>query len=238
MKYLITVVTALFLQGIQAQSDANNVLCDSVVMTDGSVEMVQIQEVKRNKIVYIKCCEICTVPREFKRKNIDTLIYNLKKKTPNKVTVDETQIVKIETDPTKNFQVRQKSQSHTIHQGKKALVKIDTNIYKGVLTIIDDSTILIDNNRLSLSEIDMIAKPKTGKTIGLIIASFPIHLTGLIMIGFAPDGEYLYASGAALIGGSITAVILESKIGKRYPRIKKKKDGTIKQKWSYEIKSL
>lgn len=238
MKFLITLVTTLCLQSIHAQSDTNNVLCDSVVMTNGSVEIVQIHEIKRNKVVYIKCCEACAVPREFKRKNIDTLIYNSKKEIPNEVAVEESQIVTVKTDPTKYFEVEIEDYKLAIYQGKNVLVKIDTNKYRGVFGIVNDSTISVDNYQFSLSEIDMIAKPRTGKTIGLILASLPIHLTGLIMIGFAVDGVYLYATGPALIGGSITAVIIESRTGKRYPRFKKKKDGTIKQKWSYAIKSL
>lgn len=238
MKFLITFVTALCFNSIHAQSDGNSILCDSVVMIDGLVEIVQIQEVKRNKVIYLLCCEACAVPREFKRKNIHTIIYNPKDRIPNEVVIEEPQIVEVKTDPSKYFEVEIDGYKRAIYQGKKVLIKIDTNKYRGVLSIIDDSTIMVDNNRFSLSEIDMIAKPRTGKTIGLIIASLPIHLTGLIMIGFAFDGPYLYATGPALIGGSITAVIIESRTGKRYPRFKKKKDGTTKQKWSYAIKSL
>jgi hypothetical protein len=50
------------------------------VFNDGSVKVVQIQKVKSNKVVYFLCCNKCVAPREFKRHNIDTIIYNTEKK--------------------------------------------------------------------------------------------------------------------------------------------------------------
>ncbi|MDC1245271.1 hypothetical protein N8Z79_07440 [Crocinitomicaceae bacterium] len=238
MKFFITVVAVFIFQRIHAQSDTNHVLCDKVVMNDGSVEIVQIQEVKRNKVIYVLCCEDCAVPREFKRKNIDTLIYNPKHRIATEVSIEKPKLVELKTDPYKYFEVGIDGYKRAIYQGKKVTIKIDTMKYRGVFGIINDSTISVDNNQFALSEIDMISKPKTGKTIGLIIASLPIHLTGLIMIGFAYDGPYLYATGPALIGGSTTAVIIESRTGKRYPRFKIKKDGSVIQKWNYAIESL
>lgn len=223
MKLIITLITVFLFQSIHAQSDTNNVLFDSVLLTNGSIGNFQILEVKKKKVVYSTCSEGCAVHRrKLKRNRIDTIIFNSKK-------------IK---DPTKYLEVQKKNRMQAIYQGKKVLIKIDTCKYRGVLGIINDSTISVDNKQFSLSEIDMIAKPKTGKTIGLAIASLPIQLTGIIMIDVADfAGEYLYATGPALIGGSITAVIMESRTGKRYPKYKKKKDGTIKQKWSYAIKS-
>ena len=52
-------------------------------MVDGSVNVVQIQEVKNRKLIYTLCCEDCAVPREFKLKNVDTLIYNSNREQKN-----------------------------------------------------------------------------------------------------------------------------------------------------------
>ena len=237
MKFLITLVTALCFQIIYAQPDTNSVLCDSVVMIDGSVQIVQIKEVKKTKVIYIICCEACAVPREFKRKNIDTLIYNHENIATTETPVEEPQVVEVKTDPSKYFEVEIDGYKRAIYQGKKVTVKIDSIKYKGVFGIINDSTISVDNHQFSLSEIDMISKPRTGKTIGLIFASLPIQFTGLVMIGFAAmTDDYLYFTGGTIMTGGVTAVILESKTGKRYPRAKNKKDGTLIQKWSYSIK--
>lgn len=81
MKVLITLIFVAFIQSNYAQSDTiSNILCDSVVFNDGSVKIVQIQKVKSNKVIYLLCCDICTLSREFNRSNIDTIIYNTRKK--------------------------------------------------------------------------------------------------------------------------------------------------------------
>ena len=146
MKFFITVVAVFIFQRIHAQSDTNHVLCDKVVMNDGSVEIVQIQEVKRNKVIYVLCCEECAVPREFKRKNIDTLIYNPKHRIATEVSIEKPKLVELKTDPYKYFEVGIDGYKRAIYQGKKVTIKIDTMKYRGVFGIINDSTISVDNN--------------------------------------------------------------------------------------------
>ncbi|MDG0972895.1 MAG: hypothetical protein P8O07_01940 [Crocinitomicaceae bacterium] len=191
MKFLITLVIGLCIHNIHVQSDGDSLLCDSVVMLDGTVEIVQIREVKRNKVIYVLCCETCGVPREFQRKNIDTLIYNHNKSaTPETQAeepqiVNEPQVIEVKTDTSKYFEVEKNGRRRAIYQGKKVSVKIDSSKYRGVFGIINDSTISVDNHQFLLSEIDMISKPRTGKTIGLAFAQLPITFTGFVIAHWA-----------------------------------------------------
>jgi hypothetical protein len=84
----------------------------------------------------------------------------------------------------------------------------------------------------------MITNPKFGKTIGLTFASLPLIFTGVVMIGAVSlTGEpLLYPAGVTIIGGTVTALVMESRRGKRYHAYARgRKDGTLTRKWLYSI---
>lgn len=152
--------------------------------------------------------------------------------------IDEGRQVFVKVDPSKYFEVEIDGYKRAIYQGKKVTVKIDSRKYKGVFGIINDSTISVDNHQFSLSEIDMISTPRTGKTIGLIFASLPIHFTGLVLTAFGISEGIIGIAigGIATIGVGVTGVILEAKRGKRYHAYSLGfNKGTINRKWNYSI---
>ncbi len=139
---------------------------------------------------------------------------------------------------TKMFVVERNGKRLYIDEGRQVFVKVDYNKYKGVLKILNDSTIIVGETTIPISEIDMITNRKTGKTIGLIFASLPIHFTGLVLTAFGiPEGEIGIAiGGIATIGVGVTGVILEAKRGKRYHAYSLGfNKGTINRKWNYSI---
>lgn len=83
MKILLVLLISFFIVNLNSQLHSQTYsICDSVVMNDGTVEMVKVKELKRNKLIYFLCCENCAVPREKKRNEIDTIIYYQKKEKP------------------------------------------------------------------------------------------------------------------------------------------------------------
>jgi len=84
MKFLTTLLTSMFAFCINAQTDSNTGLnCDSVKLLSGDVNLLQVQEIKRTKIVYFLCCEDCAVPRTMKLNLVDTIIYSPESKFKN-----------------------------------------------------------------------------------------------------------------------------------------------------------
>lgn len=107
MRSLILLSLFLNTLSISAQNLGNkSPKCDTVVFLDGSTKTVQVQEVKKSKIIYILCCNECAVPREFKLKEIDTIIYSNppenKKIVSNTVTVEEEIKDSLKVDLNKN----------------------------------------------------------------------------------------------------------------------------------------
>ena len=61
---------------VSAQSEGKvSLQCDSIIFSDGTAKLVQVKEVNRRKVIYTLCCYDCAVPREFKKNEIDTIIY-------------------------------------------------------------------------------------------------------------------------------------------------------------------
>jgi len=72
---------------ISAQTIVNkSPKCDTILFLDGTTKTVQVQEVKKSKVIYILCCEECAVPREFKLKEIDS-IYMLIRQLANQLNL-------------------------------------------------------------------------------------------------------------------------------------------------------
>ena len=72
-----TLISLVFLSfQIYGQTEKKSSLqCDSIIFLNGTAKLAQIKEVSRRKIIYIKCCCDCAVPRELKKNEIDTIIY-------------------------------------------------------------------------------------------------------------------------------------------------------------------
>lgn len=141
------------------------------------------------------------------------------------------------SDTTKIFVLERDDKRIYINEGRQVCVKVDYNKYKGALKILNDSTIFVGETSMSISEIDMITNRKTGKTIGLIFASLPIHFAGFVLAAVGYDTPIIAATGWAVISsGAVTAVILEAKRGKRYHAYSLGfNNGTINRKWNYSI---
>jgi hypothetical protein len=125
-----------------------------------------------------------------------------------------------------------------VRDGQRVVVKVDTSKYKGALSVVNDSTISSGNSDILLKDIDMITNPKFEKTIGLTFASLPLLFTGVIMIGIVDltAEPLLYPAGVTIIAGTLTALVIESRIGKRYHAYSRgRNDGTLDRKWLYSI---
>ena len=240
MNKIITLFILLQSASILAQPDINDdVFCDSIIMLDGSIKMAQIQEIKRNKIIYFLCCNECKVPRQINKKEIDTIISYRKETVPAEIESKEPKTL-VNIDSTKYLELEKKGEVLKIIQGKKVFVKVGSHKYSGDLRIIDDFTLMVNESFINLSDVDMIAKPNTGKTIGLIFASLPIEFIGFVLIaGGISWGAEIIPAGVLTMGVGITGVIMEAKRGKRYHAYYRgQTDGTVNRKWTYTIKSL
>ena len=178
-----------------------------------------------------------------------TLVNNIEASDSITPAESQTQITIVKNGPEKYFEVGMHDYRASILQGKNVLVKVGNIKYRGVLGIIDDSTIAVNDQHISLNDIDMIATPRTGKTIGLVFAQLPIMFTGFVLAawgatswgyGFSITDEdtWIGFGGIATMAIGITAATIESKNGKRYRKFRVMKDEIVKQKWSYAIKSL
>jgi len=70
-----------------------------------------------------------------------------------------------------------------IEQGKRVFVKIGERKIKGLYTYATDSTIYIEDIEVKLSQLDMISKSKTGKTVGMFFAQLPVSIVGVCYNG-------------------------------------------------------
>ena len=160
MKFLTSFIIALGFQTIYAQSDSSGtILCDSVVMVDGSVNVVQIQEVKNRKLIYTLCCEDCSVPREFKLKNVDTLIYNFFRKSKEvKNDFDNEQVIEENKLDSSIIFLRHAKREKTIYLGLGDKIKISGPRVegKGKIVSISKNIISIKPRKKKLDVIDSI----------------------------------------------------------------------------------
>ena len=69
---------------IDSKTNKEDTLCDSIVMTDGSVKEVKIKKVKRKKVIYTLCCNQCTEERKLSRKDVVKIINSSGKTLFNK----------------------------------------------------------------------------------------------------------------------------------------------------------
>jgi hypothetical protein len=89
MKLLLSILFFGFLVSICSQKEHPiDLHCDSVFFNDGSVQIMQVKEIKKNKLIYVLCCENCAVPRKLKLSDVDTIIYN---QTITEKTIQETE---------------------------------------------------------------------------------------------------------------------------------------------------
>ena len=143
-----------------------------------------------------------------------------------------------EDDDFKYLILEKEGEQVKIEQGDKVFVKVDYYKYKGVLKILNDSTIQVAGTPIYVSDIDMISSPKTGKSVGLVFAQLPVLFTGFVLAAYGiPEGEIGIAlGGIATMGIGITAAALEGGRGKRYHAYSRgSNDGSVNRKWSYSI---
>lgn len=128
--------------------------------------------------------------------------------------------------------------SFAIKPGKKILIRVGDIRYKGKLNILNDSMISIDKNTFLLSEIDMIAKSKAGKTIGLSLAGGLLGTMGFAIMEIV-DGDYTWMAGGIGVLLTVEATIMECIRGKRFRAYEHSKMNQVKKvrKWAYSIQT-
>lgn len=141
-------------------------------------------------------------------------------------------IIKIESklDSIKYIEVSRGDKIVKVMQGEKIFVRTDSIRCRGVLKIIDNSTLLIDDHVVALSEIHVLAKPSTKKTVGLILAALPFEFYGGIFIFFGSLEPSLLLTGVAITAVTTSVVVFEAFRGKRYR--------TKQDRWKFDIKTI
>ncbi|MFT5823505.1 MAG: hypothetical protein ACI8ZM_004767 [Crocinitomix sp.] len=137
--------------------------------------------------------------------------------------------------------VRNSKSNILIDQGAKIKVRIGKEKFKGTFKIMNDSVIIIGENELLLSDIDLIEKKNKGRTFALIMAHVPVTVTGIVLmyVGIRNNEPSLSIPGTIMITGGITSAMVLSIRGKRYKRNKCGKQNKINdiRKWQYSIGS-
>ncbi len=154
----------------------------------------------------------------------DSLILAMGESIHNKIKIE------YNLDSTKYIEVSRGDKIVKIMQGENIYVRTDSIRCRGVLGIIDDSTLLIDDHVVALSEIHVLAKPSTKKTVGLILAALPLEFYGVIFIMFGSLEPSLLLPGLAITAVTTSVVVSEALKGKRY---RGKQD-----KWKFYIKTI
>ncbi len=122
-----------------------------------------------------------------------------------------------------------------IEQGERIFVKIGEQKINGIFKYATDSTIYVDGMEIELLQIDMIAKSKTGKTVGMFFAQLPVSIVGIAVAAISSGygGPLGVIGGVALVGVGLTGATLESYRGKRYRAARKNK-----RKWEYSVRRI
>lgn len=260
MKLILSIILISVLTSIQAKettiinqdnpiefvSSQGDTICDNVHFVNGLDLTCKVKSIHKDFIRVSWCPDTETV-YEIKRDSIlninglSIMDFNVKMKSeedlkPEALSITEEPLNN--TNSKKYLLLAKGIKQIKIEQGNQVFVKVGKQKYHGSFKISNDSTIEVNLTSILISDIDLIAKSNPSKTIGLILASLPFHLTGIVMMGFGPDEAYLYPAGGAIILGSIIGVGIEASRGKRYSKFtKEKKDGTIDLKWVYSIQT-
>lgn len=216
MKLLFTTLAIFLGFHVSAQTNTNEIFCDSVVMKDGTTEFVNIQRLKRNKIVYSLCCDRCAVPREFKMKDVDTIIHHPEK---SKAYAE----AQLDSIPRLVFtKMKKEKKEKGAREDAKVMVKTtDGYKYKGRLHILNADSIEVDNQSLALTDIKSISKPSIGAIIaGNALGSF------FVIAGFQSASKH--ASNFLIpVGSGIGAVFYSANA------IRRKFD--LNKKWKVKV---
>lgn len=170
MKILTTILIVLLAHGLTAQTE-NYVIekCDSVILLDGSVKMMQVREVKRNKIVYFLCCENCGVPRKLALNEIDTIVFNQNGfhiQELSRISAEkEVEVVKLENESIIDtiiaideliFKNLTNDKLVTLKPGDYLNIKDLNGKYKGHIKSITKDVIIIEKQKTSTNDLEII----------------------------------------------------------------------------------
>ena len=115
MRYHILLSFFLKMVLISAQTIVNkSPKCDTILFLDGTTKTVQVQEVKKSKVIYILCCEECAVPREFKLKEIDSILYA---NPPASEPIESNTLITAKEDKTDTLKINLNKNSMNISLG-------------------------------------------------------------------------------------------------------------------------
>ena len=127
-----------------------------------------------------------------------------------------------------------------VAQGKHIIVKTDGLKLRGDFRYATDSSIHVGDTIIELAAIDLIAKRKRGKTVGMIFANAPIVVVGFAAAG---TGSAVGSEGAVIAGIGLMAVgtglaIIESLHGKNYRAFTMKTSNTENpiRSWEYSVR--
>ena len=219
MKYTLLILLVVKTALLCGQN--NITTCDSIKLKDGQLIKGQIVDKTKRKITYIMCCENCAVPREIKRKNIDTIFFTEHETKKNEIN---------RRDSIPFLQFHKEGYLHTrekrIKENKLIVVKtLDSSVYKGKVHIVNEQTIRMNSDTVSISDIRVVKKPILAtKIIGSTIGSFFFGV-GVSLIAQFPGGE---GFGYSLIADAFALPFFSMNFIK--------KSFNVQKKWEMEVK--
>ena len=250
----ILLVLLLFSQNVIAQTIKNKeMFCDSIIMTDGSIKMLQIKEIKRKKIIYVLCCNQCTVPKEMNRSIIDTIHFANTKPIEQESLFEKDSLTQSDTlvgIVKKNISIEVKNEKGelvNVNDGEFVKITVKTSIYnsnktkyknyRGQMRLTKEGLISIGYQRFGVNEIEQIITYKKSsrewaKKAGWITlgsAAF-ISTTSTIVFASLSNTDILYLVLTGIIVAPLSAVFF--KVWK-LDREKNKYDN--RQGWQFTI---
>lgn len=196
--------------------------CDSVIFIDGTIKLVQVNEVNRRKVIYTLCCYDCAVPREFKKNEIDTIIY-FQEDWIDQQTQYLDNVNAQTTDSTNSFSginLTSGKKSFLIPIEEKITVKTNTINITGLLESVDKDHLYVNGYTILKNEIEVIKyiPTKKRKIRNAFLLSAAASLAGVVGFGYWYWGsgeEWSAKAGGVLLVytpvGLITGIILSKK---------------------------
>ncbi len=219
MKY--TLVILLLVKTALLFGQNNSITCDSIKLKDGQFIQGEIINKSNRKITYVMCCEDCSVPRKIKRKNIETIFYAERETKSDEINRrDSIPFLQFHKEGVLNTRKKR------IKENKIIVVKtLDSSAYKGKVHIVNEQTIRINSDTVTISDIRVVKKPILAtKIIGSTIGSFFFGV-GVSLIAQFPGGE---GFGYSLIADAFALPFF----GMNFM----KKRFNVHKKWEMEVK--
>ena len=182
----VLIIILISTHSLYSQTDTiNNLICDSVVMKNGSTQMLNVQEINSKNIVYFLCCDGCAVPRKLSKNEIDSVYLNPNKGKHFSQETREACLLIKRVDSNKDPVI--------LYDKSTVIVKTkDAKRYKGSIEIVNTTTIRINGIVIPLDEINTLKKPMYGlKSFGFIAGTVTFIASLATIDGDPFDGIFL-----------------------------------------------